>query len=106
MSIVVPEGPADGVLRTGDVLVSVNGDLMCSFVDLEAILDGHVNEEIIIGVERGSQPLTLTVTVQDLHSITPSMFCEISHAILHPTSYQQARNYNIPVNTAFIATSG
>lgn len=31
--------------------------------------------------------------VQDLHSITPNYFLEVSGAVIHPLSYQQVRNY-------------
>ena len=36
---VLPEGPASGIVKVGDVLVSVNSELISDFVSLEAALD-------------------------------------------------------------------
>ena len=52
---VIPESPAAGVLESGDILISVNGELVVEFVPLAAVLDGHVGEEIAVTVERGGR---------------------------------------------------
>jgi S1-C subfamily serine protease len=39
---VLPEGPADGNVQVGDILVEVNKQLLTSFITLDAILDSSV----------------------------------------------------------------
>ncbi|KAF3675555.1 hypothetical protein FXO37_05803 [Capsicum annuum] len=44
--------------------------------------------------------------VQDLHSITPDHFLEVSGAVIHPLSYQQARNFRFNCGLVYIAEPG
>jgi len=102
----VPGGPADGVLRPGDVVVSLNGEPLADFVTLEAAMDDAVGDTLTLGVERGGEPLDLELTVGDLHAITPSSYLEVGRGIFHTTSYMQARNHNIPVQGVYVAQAG
>ncbi|MQL80203.1 hypothetical protein Taro_012646 [Colocasia esculenta] len=86
---VVPGGPAHKHLEPGDVLVRVNGEVVTQFLKLETILDDSVKAEVELEIERGGT----SMKVQDLHSITPDYFLEVSGAVIHPLSYQQARNF-------------
>ena len=43
-AIVVEGGPAEGKLKTGDILVRVNGKFVAHFWELERVCDGHVGE--------------------------------------------------------------
>ncbi|KAJ8424890.1 hypothetical protein Cgig2_020677 [Carnegiea gigantea] len=82
---VVPGGPAYKRLETGDVLVCVNGEVMTQFLKLETLLDD---------------------SVQDLHLITPDHFLEVSGAVIHPLSYQQARNFQFNCSLVYVAEPG
>ncbi|KAK8517718.1 hypothetical protein V6N12_016559 [Hibiscus sabdariffa] len=44
--------------------------------------------------------------VQDLHSITPARFLEVSGAVIHPLSYQQARNFRFPCEHVYVSEPG
>jgi len=104
---VVPGGTgSEAGLMTGDVLKSIQGRLLHTFVVLEEILDTHVGQCIPVVVERGSQEMEMVVAVECLHSITPSSFYQVSRSVLHSTSYMQARNFNVPVKSAFLVSSG
>ncbi|XP_010485680.1 PREDICTED: protease Do-like 7 isoform X2 [Camelina sativa] len=103
---VVPSGPADKHLEPGDVLVRVNGIVLTQFLSLENLLDDGVGQILELEIERGGQPLSVSVTVQDLHSITPDHFLEVSGAVIHPLSYQQARNFRFPCGLAYVADPG
>ncbi len=103
---VTPEGPAEGQLEPGDILVRVNGELVSGFVPLEAILDNSVNAPVTLELQRGGLTRIVDITVQDLHSITPDRYLEISDAILHDLSYQQARHVNMPVRGVYVANPG
>jgi S1-C subfamily serine protease len=103
---VLPEGPAARKLEPGDLVLRVGGRIITTFAAFEAILDQHVGEEVAIEVERGGEPIALTVQVGDLHAITPDDFLEVGRAVLHDVSFQQARNHGIPVRGVYVATSG
>lgn len=49
----VPEGPGEGNLEVGDVLVRVNGACITDFVTLEATLDDGVGKRLTCVVREG-----------------------------------------------------
>ncbi|KAG6777396.1 hypothetical protein POTOM_017217 [Populus tomentosa] len=103
---VVPCGPADRQLESGDVLVRVNGEVTTQFLKLEALLDDNVDKEIELQIERGGTSLTVNIVVQDLHSITPDCFLEVSGAVIHCLSYQQARNFCFQCGLVYVSDPG
>jgi len=103
---VIPESPAAGVLAPGDILIRVNGELVTEFVPLEAILDSQVGEEVAVEFERGGVPMSATIIVDDLHTITPDEYIEFGDAVVNRLSYQQARHYNLPVEGVYVANPG
>jgi len=103
---VVPGGSAEKVLQPGDILVRVNGELLTSFAPLEAILDDSVGQVVRLQVQRGGVVAEHQLTVENLHDITPHRFLEMSDAVLHTLSYQQARHLNTPVAGVFVANPG
>lgn len=103
---VVPGGPGYKNLEPGDVLVRVNGEVITQFLKLETLLDDSVNKNIELQIERGGTSKSLTLLVQDLHSITPDYFFEVSGAVIHPLSYQQARNFRFHCGLVYVAQPG
>lgn len=103
---VVPEGPAHKHLEPGDVLVRANGEVLTQFLKLETLLDDNVGGQIELSIERGGIPITLKLTVQDLHSITPNYFLEVSGAVIQPLSYQQARNFRFKCGLVYVTEPG
>ncbi|KAK9683122.1 hypothetical protein RND81_10G118300 [Saponaria officinalis] len=103
---VVPGGPAHKLLETGDVLIRVNGEVMTQFLKLETLLDDCVNQKIEFQIERGGTPITVDLTVQDLHSVSPDHFLEVSGGVIHPLSYQQARNFRFNCGLVYVAEPG
>ncbi|KAF9350718.1 hypothetical protein BGX26_011160 [Mortierella sp. AD094] len=90
-------------LEEGDILVSINGELITKFVPLEDCFDRNVGNEIEIVAERGGEQRTFKVTVQDLHRITPDRYVEIGGAKLNNLSYQLARSFCVPVSGVYVA---
>ena len=103
---VIPGGPADGKLEVGDILLGVGEVSLMSFTPLEALLDNRVGREITMRVERAGETLNASITVKDLDSITPDRYLESGGGILHPLSYQQARNHAVAVEGLYLASSG
>lgn len=103
---VIPGSPAAGKLAPGDILISINGELITEFVPLAELLDSHVGEDIEIRVERGGRPLTYQIPVGDLHAITPDEYLEFGDAVVNKLSYQQARHYNRKAEGVYVANPG
>lgn len=104
--LIVPGGPADGVLQVGDILLKIDNQWIRHFVTLEMLLDGRVNQTVQITVERGGVQKKVSLVVQNLHAITPASFIEIGGSVLHNLSYQQARSFNVPVTGVYVAKAG
>ncbi|KAL9129318.1 MAG: hypothetical protein Q9217_002189 [Psora testacea] len=100
--VVLPEGPADGKLEEGDVLIKVNGEILTQFIRLDDILDSSVGGKVKILIQRGGRDMEVDVDVGDLHAITPDRFVSVTGASFHNLSYQQARLYAIPVRGVYV----
>lgn len=103
---VLPGSAASDGLRSGDILVALNGEALAEFVPLESVLDMQVGDEVTLTIERGGIPRQVVLPVTDLHGITPNRYLEFGDAILNTLSYQQARHYNLPPKGAFVANPG
>ncbi len=102
----VPEGPAHRRLQPGDILLKLDGRWVRDFVSLESLLDEAVGEAVVVTLERGGELLELELVVRDLNEITPAAYIDVGGAILHDLSYQQARNFHIPVAGLYVAKTG
>ncbi len=104
---VIPGGPAFGKLEPGDVIVRVDGALTTAFIPWEEVVDNRVGGTVTVDVERGGQPLSVTLPVLDLHAVTPSSYLEMGGAVLNPFSFQQARSHTLPLDVGvWVASSG
>lgn len=103
---IVPGGPADGKLQVGDILLSIDGTDISAFVPLESVLDDSVGKALTLKLVRGGAPVTTQVTVQNLDDITPASYLEFGGAVLNDLSYEQARNFNVPVRGVYVANPG
>ncbi|HEV2112315.1 MAG TPA: PDZ domain-containing protein, partial [Gammaproteobacteria bacterium] len=103
---VLPGGPADGRLQPGDVLLSLNGETISTFVPLDENLDGSVGKILSVQVLRGGTPVSVDLKVQDLNSLTPVSYLEFGGATLNDLSLQVARGYNAPVHGVYVANPG
>ena len=101
-----PQGPLDGLVEVGDVLVRVEGQLINQFFELEKVLDERVGETISVELDRRGEARTVELKVSDLHQSTPDRFVEACNGSFHNLSYQMARHYNLPIKGVFVASSG
>lgn len=112
ISEVLPEGPGyNSGIAVGDVLVECCGKAFGKrFIDgfhaLWEIIDESVGKEITFTVYRGEERKDITLSVEDLHSITPNTFLEVGNGVFHPLSYQLARTYHMPCRGIYAANSG
>jgi regulator of sigma E protease len=62
---VVPGRPADGALQPGDRFVSVDGDEVTSFPEVQEVIAHSAGRAVRLGVERDGRMLEVTVTPAD-----------------------------------------
>ncbi|KAL8123930.1 hypothetical protein AgCh_011801 [Apium graveolens] len=103
---VVPGGPAYNHLEPGDILIRINGEVITQFLKMETLLDDSVHQKVELQIERGGKSLAVVLPVEDLHSITPNYFLEVSGAVIHPLSYQQARNFRFNCGIVYVSEPG
>lgn len=107
----LPGSQAQTLLRPGDILIkgakaNEKLDWLRRFDELAALLDGSVNQSIILLLERNGETVEVKITVDDLHRLTPDKYITFGQAILHNLSYQQARHLNRPVEGVYVAQPG
>ncbi|MFN0090420.1 MAG: PDZ domain-containing protein [Acidimicrobiales bacterium] len=70
VAAVLPGSPADGRLREGDVIVSVDGQAIGVAAELIAALSGRSGgREVTLGVQRGDEPLTVRTELERLDQL-------------------------------------
>lgn len=106
VSSVLPQGPADGRLQPGDVLVKLDGQWINHFTELESLLDDRVGGSVELMIERGGSPLELKLPVIDLHGVTPDRYLSLGDGVLNDLSYQQARQLHKPLEGIYVASPG
>ncbi|KAJ2727152.1 hypothetical protein GGI07_000036 [Coemansia sp. Benny D115] len=103
----LPGGPGDVAgIQEGDVLISINGEVVTHFVPLEEFMDDNIGGTLAIQVARAGKILDLNVSVQDMHALTPSKYVTFGDTVVHDFSYQLAYSHNLPVKGVFVAWAG
>ncbi|KAI8343027.1 hypothetical protein BC941DRAFT_465199 [Chlamydoabsidia padenii] len=104
----LPDGPASAHLEPGDILLTVNGQLVSTFIELEDILDKRVKQSIDLVVSRAGKLIECSLTVQDLHEITPHRYVEFGGGVMHDLSYQMAHSYGLSLRNpgVYVAAAG
>ncbi|KAI8097081.1 uncharacterized protein BX664DRAFT_72534 [Halteromyces radiatus] len=104
----LPDGPASKYLEPGDILLTGNGAIISTFIELEDILDSNVNKSVCLVVSRAGELKEYTMTVQDLHQVTPHRYVEFGGGVMHDLSYQMAHSYGLSLKNpgVYVAASG
>ncbi|MDE0243955.1 MAG: trypsin-like peptidase domain-containing protein [Gammaproteobacteria bacterium] len=97
---------ASSALIPGDILLRIEDQEFPDFLRLEAVLDGSVGQPVTLLIERRGLVMEAVIEVSDLHAVTPREYVAFGGTFLHPTSYQQARHFNVPLNTIYVAQPG
>ncbi|HEY2036205.1 MAG TPA: trypsin-like peptidase domain-containing protein [Steroidobacteraceae bacterium] len=103
---VLPGTPSALALQPGDILLRINGRYVTTFDPVEQIVDSSVGGQVRLDLERGGQPVSVTLPVGDLTAITPSSYVQFGDAVLNTLSYQEARQLNVPPRGVFVANPG
>lgn len=100
--MVLPEGPADGLIKEGDTLISINDEPISTFIKVDEILDSNVDQQLKFVIQRGGEEMEQIIKIGDLHKITPDRYVEVAGALFNNLSYQIARCFCMPVKGVFI----
>ncbi|KAK9474342.1 trypsin-like cysteine/serine peptidase domain-containing protein [Dipodascopsis tothii] len=103
---VLPEGPADGKIKEGDCLLSVEDEFIGTFVRLDEILDNKVGETVRLALQRSGETLHVDIAVDDFHKLLPDRFVLVSGSAFSDMSYQAASQYSVPVRGVCLPTPG
>ncbi len=106
ISQVARESNAVGIFEPGDILIRANGHLVSNFVSLAATLDQNVGADILVEVQRGGQRFEHSLTVGDLHAISPREYLEFGDAVVNNLSYLQALQFNRTISGVYVANPG
>lgn len=101
--MVLPEGPSDGKVMEGDVLLEVNGRNVASLSRFEDLLDNATGDGIKIRVKRFQEDHELELKVQDLFQLTPYQLLQFAGSTFHDVRYYTAFRYNIPIKGVVLA---
>ncbi|RMJ15913.1 hypothetical protein CDV36_004395 [Fusarium kuroshium] len=105
-STVLPEGPSDGKIKEGDILIKINGVLVTQFLQFNTILDENIGKKLHFLLQRDGQDVEEEIMVQDLNEVTPDQFVAVSGASFHDLSYQVAQRYTIACRGVYVCESG
>ena len=103
---VIPEGPADGLLENGDIVLRVNGDLACNFDVLVDQMNANVDASITLTIERNKETRDIVIPVRNAHHLDTSKLFEIAGGQFHEVGYNYARTYHIPLKGIYISHLG
>lgn len=106
VSYVIPEGPGDGVLETGDLLLTMQNQMVNDFFTFETILNSHVGDEIALSVIRNNALVELSLPVNDLFALTPDQYVEYGSSIAIPVGLAMARLFNVPAKGVTLVDAG
>jgi S1-C subfamily serine protease len=105
VNAMIPESAASQVLEVGDVLLSLNDQNIADFSMLETALNANILNQINLSVLRRGEPISVSLVVDDLDTITPSAYVKFDGGVFHNLSYQQARHFNKPIKGIYLANS-
>ena len=103
---VIPDGPSDGKIKEGDIIITVNGELTTQFLPLSNIFNSNIGKVVSIVLQRGGEDVEVNVAVQDLEKVTPSRILSAVGANFNELSYQMAQRYAIACRGVYVAEAG
>ena len=99
--VVLPDGPAHGVIESGDILLKVNDEDLTEPIHLEEQVDFNVNKTVKLTYWRRDSQHEAELHVDDLHAITPNHLFNSGGAFFHQLSINQAMRFALPIRGVY-----
>ncbi|KAJ1720751.1 hypothetical protein LPJ53_004656 [Coemansia erecta] len=108
VSKLLPQGPAHDKLQVGDIIISIDYQLVTKFVQMSEVIDSSVGKSVVLHVFRNNDLVDVEVQVQDLFDVTPSKMLRVGGTYMHDMSLQLAVGKSLPISGVCITneTSG
>ncbi|MDN4501293.1 PDZ domain-containing protein [Alteromonadaceae bacterium BrNp21-10] len=106
VSHVILKGPADNILQPGDILLSINGQAIDNFLQLETLLNSQVSQTVNVQMFRNGSLFEHDIKVDDLFALTPNEYIEYGKASIIPVGINLARLFNIAVEGVTLVDPG
>lgn len=102
--VVLHDGPADGKVEVGDMLLELDGQLVTSMLQVEEHMDDHVHETAKLKCWGPNGVAEHECTIEDLHALTPTRLYIRSGAVFHNLAFATAVRFNRPVSGVLVGT--
>ncbi|CAH0046332.1 unnamed protein product [Clonostachys solani] len=102
----LPEGPADGKLKAGDILLKINGTLVVDFLVLDTTLNDNVGKVVKFHVLRAGRDVQEEIVVDDLEKMAPTRFLSVAGGCFHDLSHLMAHRYVIRCKGVYVSETG
>ncbi|WP_146216765.1 trypsin-like peptidase domain-containing protein [Glaciecola sp. KUL10] len=103
---IATDSPADTKLQVGDLLLSLDEQVIPDFFTLESYLNEHVGQTIKVTVERASTKQSFDIEVSDLFALLPDEYIEYGDTIIIPIGLATARLFNVAATGVMVVDPG
>ncbi|KAK1688678.1 hypothetical protein BDP55DRAFT_656763 [Colletotrichum godetiae] len=95
--VVLPQGPADGKVKPGHILLQLDDKLVTSLLQVDLYMDAHINEKVGLTLWNGSSSNDVECCIEDLHNLTPHHLIARQGTVFFNMDLLTAFEFNIPV---------
>lgn len=103
---IATDSPADNKLQVGDLLLSLDQQVIPDFFSLESFLNEHVGQNVSVKVERAFEELVFEISVSDLFELLPDEYIEYGDTVIIPIGIGTARLFNVAATGVMVVDPG
>jgi hypothetical protein len=100
---ILPDGPSDTLIEEGDMLRTVNDEIVKAPAHFERLMDGAVGNTLKVQVHRYGTELEFELKVQDLWKLMPYRLLEFAGSVLEDLCYHTAFAFYVPIKGVLLS---